>query len=190
MPEMTGFEMLEKLTWKKFNLIFTTAHQEFGLRALKNNAVDYLLKPIDYRDLKFAVNKIKTNLEKDKNNSDLTTLLKTIHQDHKKKIIINSKSGVESIEATDIVCLESMSNYTQIYLVDSKTILTSKTLKEFDLLLCQSDMNFMRVHNSFVINLHKVLRYLKEQENIVMINNQVIPLAKSRRDIFFKWLQI
>lgn len=157
---------------------------------VENNAVDYLLKPIDYRDLQFAVNKIKTNLEKDKNNIDITTLIKTILLDHTKKISINSKSGVESIEATDIVCLESTSNYTHIYLADSKTILTSKTLKVFDILLCQPDMNFMRVHNSFVINLHKVLRYLKEQENIVMINNQVIQLTKSRRDIFFECLQI
>lgn len=190
MPEMNGFELLKKLTWKNFNLVFTTAHQEYGLKALKNNAVDYLLKPIDYRDLQFAITKIKNEIEKNKGDIDYKTLLNTINQNQKKKIVINSKSGVESIETSEIISLESMSNYTQIYLNEPHTILTTKTLKEFDLQLCQPEMNFMRVHNSYIVNLNKVLRYIKDQENIVMTNNQVIPLAKSRKEAFFEWLQI
>lgn len=189
MPEMNGFELLEKLTWKKFNLVFTTAHQEYGLKALKNNAIDYLLKPIDYKDLQFAVNKIKLNTA-GTFDIEYNTLINSINQNKKKKIIVNSKFGVVSIETKDIVCLESKSNYTQLYLNDSQTILSSKTLKEFDVQLCQPDIHFMRVHNSFVINLHKVLRYLKEPETIVMSNNQTIPLAKSRKDSFFEWLNI
>ncbi|MCW3109714.1 MAG: two component transcriptional regulator, LytTR family, partial [Segetibacter sp.] len=62
MPEMNGFELLEKLNWKDFNLIFTTAHQEYAIRAIKNNAIDYLLKPIDYEDLLLAVERIKKQL--------------------------------------------------------------------------------------------------------------------------------
>ncbi|MDO9000701.1 MAG: LytTR family DNA-binding domain-containing protein [Bacteroidota bacterium] len=188
MPEMNGFELLEKLSWKGFNLIFTTAHQEFGLKAIKNNAVDYLLKPIDYRDLQFAINKIKNNLEKNK--IDYTALLNTINQPQKKKIIINSKFGIESVDANQIIFLESKSNYTLIWLSNYKTILTSKTLKEFELQLSAPEMNFMRVHNSFLINLNHVSRYLKEQETIIMINEQLIPLAKSKKSSFFEWLQI
>lgn len=190
MPETNGFELLEKLNWKNFNLVFTTAHQEFGLKALKNNAVDYLLKPIDHRDLQFAINKIKNKTASDKDLFDYSDLISNIHQIQKKKIVINSRSGIEAIEPCEIVCLESMSNYTQIYLNNSEPILTTKTLKEFDLQLCLPDMNFMRVHNSYVINLHKVCRYLKDQENIVMTNNQLVPLAKSRKDDFVKWLKI
>lgn len=190
MPEMDGFELLEKLSWKKFNLVFTTAHQEFGLKAIKNNAVDYLLKPIDYQDIQIAIAKIRANIEKDKNHFDYSALLNTINQTQKKRIVINSKSGVESIEVNEIVCLESLSNYTQIYLDDSLTILTSKTLKEFDLQLCQPNTNFMRVHNSYVINLHKVSRYLKDDENIVLTNGKLIPLAKSRKEVFFEWLNV
>ena len=190
MPETNGFELLEKLKWKKFNLVFTTAHQEFGLKALKNNAVDYLLKPIDHHDLQFAINKIKNYNTSDQHAVDYSRLINSVTQIQKKKIVINSRSGVESIEPSEIICLESMSNYTQIYLNNSEPILTTKTLKEFDQQLCTPDLNFMRVHNSYVINLHKVCRYLKDQENIVLANNQLVPLAKSRKDDFFKWLKI
>ncbi|MBL7919836.1 MAG: response regulator transcription factor [Bacteroidia bacterium] len=193
MPEMTGFELLEKLSWKNFNLIFTTAHQEYALKALKINAIDYLLKPIDYKELQFAVNKIKVQQAKNKinqNQFDYDKLISSINQYQRKKIIINSKSGIESIDAPEIFYLESMSNYTQIYLNDSKFILTSKTLKEFDSLLCNTDRNFMRVHNSFIINLHKATRYLKDEEAIILTNGQKIPLSKSRKDEFFEWLKI
>ncbi len=193
MPEMTGFELLEKLSWKNFNLVFTTAHQEHALKALKINAIDYLLKPIDYKELQFAVNKIKIHLAENKinqNQFDYDKLISTINQYQRKKIVINSKSGIESIDLPEIVYLESMSNYTQIHLNAGQLILTSKTLKEFDNQLCNSDKNFIRVHNSYIVNLHKVARYLKDDEMIIMANNQKIPLAKSRKDEFFEWLKL
>lgn len=193
MPEMNGFELLEKLSWKNFNLVFTTAHQEYALKALKINAIDYLLKPIDYKELQFAVNKIKNQLADDKNNSnafDYDKLIGTINQYQRKKIVINSKTGVESIDVPEIIFFEALSNYTQISLNNSRTILTSKILKDFEVQLCNGDQNFMRVHNSYIINLHKVSRYLKEEEIIIMANNKKIPLAKSRRDAFYDWLNL
>ena len=193
MPEMNGFELLEKLSWKNFSLIFTTAHQEYALKALKINAIDYLLKPIDYKDLQAAVNRIKVRIadnEISQNEFDYAKLLNTINIYHRKKIVINSKSGVESIDLPEIVCFESMSNYTHIYLNNNRKIMTSKILKDFEVQLCSVDDNFMRVHNSFIINLHKVSRYLKEQEVIVMLNDQKIPLSKSRKEAFIEWLKI
>ncbi len=193
MPEMDGFELLEKLSWKNFNLVFTTAHQEYALKALKINAIDYLLKPIDHKELQFAVNKIKSQLVDNKTNSneyDYDKLISTINQYQRKKIVINSKTGIESIDLPEIIFFEALSNYTQISLNNSRSILTSKILKEFETQLCNSDQNFMRVHNSYVINLHKVSRYLKEEEIIIMANNQKIPLAKSRKDAFYEWLNL
>lgn len=193
MPEMTGFELLENLKWKNFNLVFTTAHQEHALKAIKNNAIDYLLKPIDYRELQMAVDKIReqilTNKTKD-NAFGYNQLIETISQYHKKKIVVNSKLGTESIDLPEIIYMESLSNYTQICLQDSRKILTAKTLKEFDVQLNGPNSNFMRVHNSFLINLTKVSRYLKEDGNIIMINNQAIPLAKSRKEAFYEWLNL
>lgn len=192
MPEMDGFELLEKLSWKNFHLIFTTAHQEYGLKALKNGAVDYLLKPIDHRDLTTAVEKIKTKLTFKKNSLPQIdyTPLNDLQQLGANKIGVTSKHGIEYIEVTDIICLESKSNYTLIHLTEDKTLLTPKTLKEFENQLCNNHPQYIRVHNSFIINLHKVLRYIKDLDDIIMINNQKIPLSKSRRDVFLKWLEV
>lgn len=189
MPEMNGFELLEELDWKKFNLIFTTAHREYALKALKNNAVDYLLKPIDYEDIRIAVAKIRQRLQEDIHISiDYSKLKQEANPNN--KLLVNSKKSIESIELDDVVSLESKSNYTQIYLSGSRVTLASKTLKEFETHLCNAGTNFMRVHHSFIINLDKVSRVMKITDTIVMVDNQKIPLAKSRKNLFFKWLNM
>jgi len=192
MPEMNGFELLEKLAWKNFNLIFTTAHQEHGLKALKLNAVDYLLKPVDNEDLCLAIAKIKKQIELKKNNSEKFeySSLNKIDQFYSDKMAVNTKEGIEYIDPLDIVYFESRSNYSLIYLNSGKTLLTPKALKDFEAQLCNSGLQFIRVHNSYIINLHKVLRYTKDDDTIVMTGNQKIPLSKSRREDFLKWLDI
>lgn len=190
MPEMDGFELLEQLKWRKFDLIFTTAHQEHGIKAIKHNASDYLLKPIDHADLFVAVEKIKRRLEQNKHNQE-SSLFNTAVDFSKQvthKLAVSSKHSVESIDPAEIVSLESKSNYTKVCLLDGRNILSPRTLGEFDLQLCHTNPNFMRVHHSFVINLQNVLRYMKESDTLIMINNQKIPLARSRRNAFIKWL--
>ena len=193
MPEMNGFELLDKLKWKNFNLIFSTAHQEYALRALKANAIDYLLKPIDPEELKSAIRRVvdkKLHTQNFSNDESYLNLLNSLKNNTHQKIIVHSKNGVEAIETTEIVSLEAKSNYTQINLINSKCILSSKTLKEFEEQLCSQGSNFMRVHNSFIINLTKVSRYLKFAENIVMVDAQTIPISKSRKDHFYEWLSV
>lgn len=194
MPGMNGFELLEKLEWKQFNLIFTTAYREHALRALKLEAIDYLLKPIDYTELNAAVERIKaktgsiSSVAEPFNYFDLVNSLE--HNSLKTKFPLNLKMGIEYIDVSDIVLLESVSNYTQISFSDDKKILTSRTLKEFDLQLCANSANFMRVHHSFIINLRKVIRYTKENDIIIMSNGQQVPVSKSRKELFQKWLSL
>jgi two-component system, LytTR family, response regulator len=190
MPEMDGFELLEKLEWKNFNLIFTTAHQEYGLKALKCKAFDYLLKPVYHKELRVAIDKIKEQQVREQDaltNFDYTPL-NEINQYMLHKLGVTSKDGVEYIDPSDIISMESKANYTLISLEEGRDILTPKRLGEFEALLCCDKINFMRVHHSYIINLHKVLRYIKEVEDIVMVNNQKVPLSKSRREGFFRWL--
>jgi two-component system, LytTR family, response regulator len=187
MPEMDGFELLKNLEWKEFNLVFTTAHREHALKALKLMPTDYLLKPIDHRELRVAVDKIKGSRNICKEAVDYASL-NNINQYYNHKLGINSKDGVEFIETQEIIYMESKSNYTKLYLEDGRTIMTPKNLKEFDNQLCIANLNFMRVHHSFILNLHKVLRFIKDSDDIIMINHQKIPLSKSRRESFFKWL--
>lgn len=190
MPEMNGFELLEKMEWRNFHLIFTTAHQEHALKALKIRAMDYLLKPVDPADLVFAVNKVRQRIELEQNMvSELNYVsLNSIHTFQMGRLALSSKNGIEFIEPLNIVFLESHSNYTNTYLGDGRSILSPKTLGEFEMQLCQGNSNFMRVHNSFIINLQKIVRYTKDDDIILMTHDQRIPLAKSRREQFFKWL--
>lgn len=194
MPEMTGFELLEKLNWNNFNLVFTTAHQEYALKALKNNAIDYLLKPIDHQDLSITVKRIREKTLANENDQinkfNYQQLLSSLKENSKNKVLINSKTGIESIDSIDIVVLESISNHTRMYLSDAREIVTSKPMREFETLLCKNNANFMRVHHSYIINLHKVVRYIKSTEDVVMNNDQKVPVAKSKKDDFLKWLNI
>jgi two-component system LytT family response regulator len=200
MPEMNGFELLDRLTWREFNLIFTTAHQEFGLRALKSNAVDYLLKPIDHEDLSQAVARIRKRLEAEVERAErynITRLVAALNSTGRERLLISLKTEVETVKVEEIVLLESVSNYTRIYLEDSREILTSKTLKEFDQQLCDegnpvspASRRFMRVHNSFILNLAKVCRYLKSTEAIVMKGDRQVPVSKSKKEAFYRWMNV
>lgn len=189
MPELDGFELLNRLSWRSFSLIFTTAHQEYGLKALKQNAIDYLLKPIDPAELAMAVerarlSKLNFNEQAQIINAEVLAAL----NNNSKKIVIASKTAIETIALQDIIYLESKSNYTSFKLVDKKTILTPKTLKEFEEQLCDN-MYFMRVHNSFIVNLNMIVRYDKTSEHIVMKDNTKISISRNKKNQFFDWLK-
>ncbi|MCU0360869.1 MAG: LytTR family DNA-binding domain-containing protein [Bacteroidia bacterium] len=192
MPQMNGFEMLKKLKYKGFDLIFTTAHREYALKALKSDAVDYLLKPIDADELKAAVEKVLERKILNKPGTALEVyndMLNSLLVLNKPKVIVNSKSGIESIETKQIIGLESKSNYTQFYLENGDSLKSSKSLKQYEEILCGNRSSFMRVHHSFIINLNKVIRYLKTSDMLVMLNGQEIPISKSRKEEFMKWLE-
>jgi two-component system LytT family response regulator len=194
MPEMSGFELLDKLKWRSFSLVFTTAHQEYALRALKNNAVDYILKPVDHSELQAAVAKIQKQITSNHERvslSNYTNLLRELNDYYfKNKILVNLKSGIEAVDLNEVIFLESKSNYTQLHLINDKLILTSKTLKEFEDQLCVTNFPFMRVHKSYIINLKKVNKYLKSEEIILLENNCKVPLSRSKKDVFYEWMNI
>jgi two-component system LytT family response regulator len=191
MPEMNGFELLDKLRWRSFNLIFTTAYQEYGLKALKQDAMDYLLKPVGHRDLRAAIDRVKQRMSEQQ--EDLKRFeyisLNNLSKYYTGRLAIHSKKGVEYIDPNEILFFESRSHYTMVYLQDEEVIHTTRTLRDFETQFC-ANLNFMRVHHSFIINLHKVVRYLKEEDRIVMLNLQKIPVSKSRRASFMQWMTL
>lgn len=192
MPGMNGFEMLDSLSWKGFNLVFTTAHQEYALKALKNNAIDYLLKPINHYELITTVSRIRHKISSDKVivSFNYSELLSSLAYSNKSRLLIHSVSGVEHIDPDDVICLESQSNYTKIILATGQEIIARKTMKDFESELCRSEFDFMRVHKSYIISLSKVSRYLKNSEEIVLISEIRVPLSKARKEVFYSWLDI
>ena len=181
----SGFEILEKLAVSEGRMpeiIFITAHDEYAIKAIKFSAADYLLKPIDPEELVKAVRKVEVKKDIDPA-PKLKTLMENIRQaaDSPKKIVIPSSDGLHVIKISDISRCESSSNYTQFFLTTGKTMLASKTLKEFDGMLC--DYNFERIHKSHLINMNFVKRYVQSDGGyVIMEDGSRIPVANRKKE--------
>jgi len=187
MPVMNGFEMLEELKEHNFDVIFTTAFNQYAIRAIKFGALDYLIKPIDKDELREAINK---HLKRSQTDSlkQLAALLSHIKKSNDlsyQKIALPTMHSYELVPLNNIVVCESNNNYTNVRLINGQSILISKTLKQIEELL---DMHpFFRVHNSFLVNLHYAIRYVKgEGGNLVLNNDMTIPVARSKKEDLLK----
>jgi two-component system, LytTR family, response regulator len=191
MPHLNGFELLQKLTYRQFSLIFTTAHNEFGIQAIRNNALDYLLKPVDVEELQSAITKVKERLASKNEVPDLSGILTELNSASAYKIPFHTRDKVEYLNINDIVRLESDSNYTNVYAADGTKLMISKTLKDYEDLLCGGENKFMRVHQSHIINMKHVVKFTKENGGtIFMKGDQALPLSKNKKEEFIRWLDV
>jgi two-component system, LytTR family, response regulator len=191
MPDMTGFDMLQKLDKINFSVVFTTAYDEFALRAFRFAAVDYLLKPIDIDDLSAAVKKVKQIHSETANQNTTEPLVKLFSQLQKtgdKKLALPTNDGLLFVPLEEVLSLEAASNYTFFYTEKNGKIVVSKTLGDFEELLEAND--FFRVHNSYLINLHKIEKYIKgEGGYVIMKNGSSIEVSRRKKDEFMKRLE-
>lgn len=179
----TGFDLLTRLKEINFEVIFTTAYTEYAIKAFKFSAIDYLLKPIDIEDLKKAVGKVEKRV-----NNNMNSRLKELVQNLKfestenYKLALPTLEGLVFIKVNDIIYCEASSNYTQIYTSEGK-YLVSKTLKEYDELL--SDHNFFRIHNSYLININSIKKYVKGDGGYVVLkDNTSLDVSKRKKEAF------
>ena len=183
MPTMDGFQFLEKLEHKDFAVVITTAYNEYAITALKNEAIDYLLKPIDTDDLADTITKIKKHNTKGFSADKFEDiLLKFNNKLHHKKITINTDGKLVFLEPKDIFYVASDGNYSTLYLSENKKIVVTKKLKDINELLPQD--HFFRIHNSYIINLHKIKEFLKSDGYVVLENNAKIPVSRQRKTEF------
>lgn len=181
MPGTNGFQVLEKLKHLSFNVIFTTAYDNYAIKAFKYNTVDYLLKPIIVAELVAAVNKL---LLKTKNKIDDTSILMLLEKlqdnQHSKRLIVNSQNETVYVDSKNIARLESDSNYTSIILSDGKKITSTKTLKEYEGIL--SPDTFFRVHKTVIVNINHIQKYIKVDGGYIVMNDDVkIPVSREKR---------
>jgi len=187
MPTMDGFQFLEELDNKNIAVVFTTAYDEYAIRALKNEALDYLLKPVDSDDLQDTISKIKKFKSRVINSDTLEDILINFTSNsNKKKITINTDGKLLFLNIEDIIFVESDGNYSTLFLEDGQKVLVTKKLKEVYALL--PDDHFFRIHNSYVINLGKIKEFLKNEGYVVMESNQKIPVARQRKSDFLEKL--
>jgi two-component system LytT family response regulator len=176
----TGFQLLEKISYKKFNLIFTTAYNEYAIKAFKVNAVDYLLKPIDSEELVAAVEKSLAIQDADSALKNINKLISDSNTILHKKIAIPLTGGISVLDAADIIRIEAISNYSRIYTKQNENLLSAKTLKDFELSLQQ--YGFERVHHSHIINLTHLKKYSNKDGSLLeMSDGSAVPLAQRKK---------
>lgn len=161
MPGENGFQFLDSLEFKNFQIVFVTAFDQYAIQAIKASALDYLLKPVNIDELKLTVDKLKKSVNGPgvaaQNTLLLSHFLKIVNQKtFPKKIALPHLGGVSFVDVDEIVSLQADSNYTIIHLNSMQKMVISKTLKDFEELL-DTD-RFARIHKSYIVN----LRYLKE----------------------------
>lgn len=179
----TGFDILTQLPEITFEVIFTTAFDQYAIKAVKFSSLDYLLKPIDLEELQQAVEKAKKAKNKEDYNRQLKTLLQNIKQPKLSKICLSTSDGFEFVNTSEILYCEAGGSYTTFVLKNGKKLLVSKHLKEFELLLL--DNHFMRAHNSYLINLKEVKKYVKSDGGyIVMNNDDIVSISRNKKDEF------
>ncbi len=182
----SGFDILEEIRDNDEihpEIIFVTAHNEFAIKAIKFSALDYLLKPIDPEELVKAVRKVEEAKGLPKKATNINVLVENIRQasDSPKKIVVPTSDGMHVIKLSDIIRLESSSNYTTFHLNNQKSLLASKTLKEFDNML--SGYNFQRIHKSHLVNMNYLKRYVQTDGGyLILEDGSKIPVANRKKE--------
>ena len=188
MPRMNGFEMLEHFKQIPFSVIFTTGYDQYAIKAIRFSALDYLLKPIDPKELVAAVHKLQ--VQKNPPLAEQFRLLMDQIQ-HKEngftKFAVPTSEGFELIFADQLIRCEADSNYTHLFLKNRTMIIACRTLKEIEEQL--HDFNyFLRVHNSYIVNLNEVIKYIRgEGGYLVMADGSTVSVSHSRKDALLKY---
>lgn len=187
MADGTGFDVLEQIAQRNgkstAHIVFITAHEQYAIKAFRFSALDFLLKPVDPDELQIVVEKIKNVLVKNDDYSHIDLLLENIRKkvDNFKRIALSNSDGIHLFEVSDIIRCESEDNYTKFYIKNSKPILISRTLKEYEELL--TEHGFERIHQSHLINIAYLKSYIKKDGGyVVMTDNSNIPISQRKRE--------
>ncbi len=192
MPELTGFQLLQALDYRNFDLIITTAYNQYAIQAFKANAVDYLLKPIDPDELVQAIDKVKSRQTNHQSNKNIETLLHKVileNQSEYSKVPLNVSNKIVLVDAQDIMYCKSEGSYTKVYLKNGQDYLISKGLSDFEKVLPQN--LFVKTHKSYIVN-HKEIKEIIKQgtAEVVLTNQAVIPVSRSHKAAVFDILHI
>ncbi|WP_445386218.1 LytR/AlgR family response regulator transcription factor [Robiginitalea sp. IMCC44478] len=183
MPAMDGFQFIQKLQNEFVAIVITTAYNQYAIKALKNEAIDYLLKPVDTDDLKQTISKIRKHRSRRLNAEKLERLLISRNSPASgKKITLNTDGKLVFLENKDILFAESDGNYSTIFLEDGQKLVLTKKLKEINEILPEDA--FFRIHNSYIVNLNKIKEFLKTDGYVILESNHKIPVSRTKKSDF------
>ncbi|HAE29857.1 MAG TPA: DNA-binding response regulator [Flavobacteriales bacterium] len=175
MPGGNGFSLLEEMPNPNFQVIFTTAHADYAIKAIKFAALDYLLKPININELKTAVEKAIINMNAAQDGSLLKKKIEVLKDNRKnegfdfEKIALPTSDGIDFYEIREILRCEADRAYCKFHMLNGQKVVVSKPLKEFEDLL--EECNFFRVHKSNMINLNQIKKYVKGKGGYLILSD-------------------
>ncbi len=187
MPSMNGFEMLEQFKEIPFSVVFTTSYNQYAIKAIRFSALDYLLKPIDPKELIAAVHKVETQKKLPGEEQFQMLLSKmTSKEEFDPKIPVPTSDGFELIPVEDIISCEASDNYTFFYLKEKKKITACRMLKEVEEQLNDYGY-FVRTHHSYLINIKEATKYVKgEGGYVIMSDGTSVNVSRSRKEGLLK----
>lgn len=182
MPEMDGFQLLQNLKFRNFDLIITTAFDNYAIKAFKESAIDYLLKPIDSDDLIKSVAKIKVNKDKNVLGNELKTVLKNFMTGSSHpKIALPLAGKTIFLNQDDIYYCKADGNYCEIYFKNGTKEMLSKKIKEVEAII--NNNTFFRVHNSYLVNINYIKEFVKSDgQYLVLENGTTVPVSRSKKE--------
>jgi two-component system LytT family response regulator len=186
MPHLNGIDLLQQCRPLQFQVVFTTAYNQYALQAIKLSALDYLLKPIDTEELKEAVGKAKEKTSRpDWRQFEVMDQLNKAPEQQPKTIALSTSEGLIFVEVADIVHCQGEGSYTKLYFLNNEVIMLSKPLKDVSEMLLPC--GFLRVHHSYLINLNHIKKYIRgEGGEIITRNGHSVPVSKQKKAEFLE----
>ncbi len=182
MPNGSGFDLLDNLDNITFDIIFITAYNHYAIKAFKYAAVDYILKPVDISTLQGAIKRASKN-KKDATKTKISALYENLQNNPPKKITLASSESIEIVSTDDIIQFEAEGSYTKVFIKNTKPVIVSKSIKEFEDTL-PSNL-FFRCHKSHLINMNHIKKVVKNQNYVEMVDNGRAYISRRRKIVFF-----
>lgn len=182
MPGGSGFKLLSSIDNIDFEVVFTTAYEQFAIKAIRHAALDYLLKPIDPKELVAAVEKVKESKYKKTLKKQYDSLLKNIDPEQLvvRKISISTTDKIHLIEVDNIIRCESDNYYSILYFKNGTNLMVSKTLKEMEQKLEEYD--FVRTHKSHLVNIRCIMNFIKDEMVVLLSDGTKVPVSKRKKE--------
>lgn len=182
MPGGSGFKLLNSIENINFETIFITAYEQFAIKAIRHDALDYLLKPVDPKELVAAVEKVKETKLKKSLERQYDNILKNLNPDQLvvRKISLSTSDKIHLIDVDNIIRCESDNYYTIIYFKDGSNLMVTKTLKEIEQKL--EEFGFVRTHKSHLVNLRSIMNFIKDEMMVVMEDGVKVPVSKRKKE--------
>jgi len=185
--ELDTGNSLELLTYyesPQFDIVFTTAHEKYAIQAIKASCLDYLIKPIDYRELQQAVIKHEQKFTSAAFGQRLQNMIDILGSRQLAKVAIPTEKGFEFFNTEEIIMCQAEGSYTRINTPNQRQYLTSKSIGEMEALLASG--SFFRCHKSYMVNLKHILKFDRAESQIVLTGNIKVDLAARRKEEFLE----